>query len=273
MRAYSTSFSLASMLFSPRVRSDITHLYAVVRIADEIVDGAAEGNIEQQLSAYEHSILHAPQQPFHPDPIIHAYADTARRCQFPAEYLRAFFTSMRSDLTHTSYTQQEYEHYIYGSAEVIGLLCLRIFLAEQPGEHPHRTELEAGARRLGAAFQKINFLRDIREDIYERGRHYFPDTNTTQGGSMLSEASKAKIIAEIQADLAAAQPMIALLPYSSRFGVQASADLFSELAQLLADTTVAQLRTTRVRLGSVRKVLIIARSVVGTAMRRGSRQA
>ena len=156
MGRYSTSFSLATRLLRGRVRADIRHLYAVVRIADELVDGAAaqaHTDPAAALDAYEKTILAAPQQRLHTDLVVHAYALTARRCGFPREYLAAFFHSMRADLKQREYSSAELQDYIYGSAEVIGLLCLQIFLAEESVSPADRTAMERGARALGSAFQ------------------------------------------------------------------------------------------------------------------------
>lgn len=147
-------------------------LYAMVRIADEIVDGAAApGAARGLLEDYERAVREAPARSFHPDPVLHAYADTARRCAFREEHLAAFFVAMRSDLPDATPGERlPIDRYIYGSAEVVGLLCVAVF-TEGAGLP---AEAEAAARRLGAAFQKINFLRDIGADEGQLGRAYLP---------------------------------------------------------------------------------------------------
>ena len=265
MGQYSTSFSLATRLLRGRVRADIRHLYAVVRIADELVDGAAaqaHTDPAAALDAYEKTILAAPQQRLHTDPVVHAYAITARRCGFHREHLVAFFSSMRADLTHREYSPSELQDYIYGSAEAIGLLCLQIFLAEENVSPADRAAMERGARALGSAFQKINFLRDLREDSSTLGRTYFQQAPSGR----IDEATKSALIAEIRRELATAALTIDLLPASARVGVSAAADIFAELTNRLAATPATALATTRVSVPNHTKAWLAARAV----RRRGS---
>ncbi|GAB3941981.1 phytoene/squalene synthase family protein [Corynebacterium tapiri] len=258
---YSSSFSLATALLHPSIRADIRNLYAMVRIADEIVDGAAAGaglhptEIAAVLDDYEQAVLSAPQRHFDPNPVLHAYGRSARRCGFAPEHVRAFFASMRSDVPTADQPSTDLRTYVYGSAEVIGLLCLAVFFADQP-RPANFPELEAGARRLGAAFQNINFLRDLGADTQELGREYLSGTQET-----LDEDAKRQIIAGIRADLGAAYAMIGELPLSSRAGVLAAADLFSELTDKLEATPARQLYLCRVRVSQPRKAVIAARAL------------
>lgn len=260
---YSTSFSLATGLLGSRVRKDIRNLYAVVRIADEIVDGAAaeagcsREEITQLLDDYEQVVLQAPSLPFHTDPVLHAYADTARRCNFDPEQLRAFFTSMRRDLHQNSYDPGDFQDYVYGSAEVIGLLCLDIFLVGKSVSPAQRRDLQEGARALGAAFQKVNFLRDLAEDSEDLGRTYFPELEDR----VLDEPTKDRLLDDIDADLAAARKVIPLLPLSARAGVLAATDLFGELSRRLRVTPANTITTTRASVPRATKLGILARAV------------
>lgn len=261
MRHYSTSFSAATQLLSCTVRTDIRNLYAMVRTADEIVDSGldpAEASI--LLDAYENTVRTSPLQRFHTDPIIHAYALSARRCGFRDEHIAAFFSSMRCDLTRSNHTAETFNSYVYGSAEVIGLLCLQVFFSgfsDFPNaQHPQQELLENGARRLGAAFQKINFLRDLHEDYLDRGRIYFPQLANCVS---LNEPKKNSIIADIRSDLAAASASIGLLPYTSRMGVSAATALFSELTDILAATPIEKLMHTRVSIPLTRKAYLLSR--------------
>ncbi|APT91928.1 phytoene synthase [Corynebacterium phocae] len=265
INSYSTSFSLATRLLGPRTRADITNLYAVVRIADEIVDGTAAAaglsreDIAAELDAYESRVLAAPSKPFHTDPVLHAFAGTARRCGFREEHLRAFFASMRRDLHQTSYrTAGELEEYVYGSAEVIGLLCLDVFVADHPVPPADKARLEHGARRLGAAFQKINFLRDLHHDTHDLGRTYFPQL----ASGHFNAAAKDELVADIRADLSAARHAIDQLPLSARIGVAAATELFTALNNDLADLSAAEVRTRRVRVSNPRKLALVARAAV-----------
>ncbi|WIM67817.1 phytoene/squalene synthase family protein [Corynebacterium breve] len=251
---YSTSFSLASRLLSRRVRTDIHNLYAMVRIADEIVDGAAARDAAPSLlDDYQAQVLAAPAVRFHTDPVLHAYAITARRCQFPDEHIKAFFSSMRRDLHQTTYTEGELDEYVYGSAEVIGLLCLAVFLVDEPVTATQRAEMEAGACSLGAAFQKINFLRDLQEDSGVLGRAYYPQDFT--------DDDKHACVAEIRRDLAAARTVMGLLPASARAGVLAATDLFSRLTDQIEDTPAEELTTRRISVPQHIKVAIAAKAL------------
>ena len=254
--SYSTSFGLATRMLGKQQRTDISNLYAMVRIADEIVDGTTKAAgldipaTTTLLEEYEHHVLAAPLRRFHPDPILHAYAITARRCKFNPEHIRAFFTSMRTDLQKSMHDAASYQNYIYGSAEVIGLLCVSVFLAGHTVETCHRARIATGAQALGAAFQKINFLRDYAEDHVTLGRQYFAQE--------LTEATKKALIADIRTDLATAETAITLLPPSSRTGVQLATRFFAELTNQLDYTDTHAIRNTRVRLSPTTRARIIA---------------
>ncbi|RNE48768.1 phytoene/squalene synthase family protein [Corynebacterium alimapuense] len=261
--AYSTSFSLATSLLGKAIRTDIRNLYAMVRIADEIVDGTAEAAGHSRevasdlLDSYEQAVLGAPHKRFDVDPVLHAYGCTARRCDFDPAHVRAFFSSMRRDLSQTTYDPDSFEDYVYGSAEVIGLLCLSVFLVDNPVTKDERARLESGARALGAAFQKINFLRDLGEDSMTLGRIYFPG----MGEDGLNEQHKDRLIADIRDDLEHARKAIPLLPISARAGVLAATGLFAELTERLAATPAAELSTQRISVPRRTKAVITARAL------------
>ena len=254
---YSTSFSLAVRTLPNPERTHIRNLYAVVRIADEIVDGTttqANECSETALDLYEEQVLHAPAHRFHTDPVLHAWARTYRECHLNPEHMQAFFASMRADLTQTTFTQQQLDTYIYGSAEVIGLMCLDIFLRGR--DTPHRRELEEGARALGSAFQKVNFLRDLGEDSRALGRAYF--------GATLDDDLKSTLTSQIADELDRARKAIPLLPPAARGGVAAAEALFRELNARIAATPAAELRTTRVRVPNHLKVALTAKALANT---------
>lgn len=263
--SYSTSFSLAAHLLRGRVRTDIRNLYAVVRIADELVDaagsqaGLSPTELAAALDAYEAAVLAAPSQRFHTDPVLHAYAATARHCDFDPAHIRAFFASMRRDLTQTSYTPADFDSYIYGSAEVIGLLCLDCFLADHPAAPSRRPVLEDGARRLGAAFQKVNFLRDLAEDHDQLGRSYFPGLDPED----FDDAQRDVLLDEIDAELELARTAIGQLPASSRSAVAAAHGLYRALSERLRATPAARIREARVRVPDHHKVRILAQVLIG----------
>ncbi|MDK8797389.1 phytoene/squalene synthase family protein [Corynebacterium sp. MSK044] len=273
MKQYSTSFTMATKLLPGQTKVDIRNLYAVVRIADEIVDGTAQqasvADVSALLDAYEVAVLAAPSQRFHSDPILHAYAQTARRCAFDPAHITAFFTSMRRDANQTTYTQNDFDEYVYGSAEVIGLLCLSTFTAGMPFSPAVEAKLAEGARSLGAAFQKVNFLRDIAVDSRELGRSYFPGINPA-ANQPLDDAAKDAIVADIRADLAVARQSIGLLPRRVRAGVVAAADLFEELTNMIDVTPAAVLATTRISVPRRRKLWLTARAASRVAGQRQS---
>lgn len=253
---YSTSFSLATRVLDPGTRRDIRNLYAVVRIADEIVDGAtAEANEcpETALDVYEEQVLHAPRHRFHTDPVLHAWANTYRRCGIKDDHVRAFFSSMRRDTTQTDYNADDLGAYIYGSAEVIGLMCLDIFLREHDPSEQDRRTMEEGARALGSAFQKVNFLRDLGEDSRELGRAYL--------GPVLDEDLKRTLTAEITEELDAARTAIPLLPAAARRGVAAAEALFRDLNERIAATPAEDVAAARVSVPNHRKFLLTARAI------------
>lgn len=253
---YSTSFSLATRVLDPGTRRDIRNLYAVVRIADEIVDGAtAEANEcpETALDVYEEQVLHAPRHRFHADPVLHAWANTYRRCGIKDDHVRAFFSSMRRDTTQTDYNADDLGAYIYGSAEVIGLMCLDIFLREHDPSEQDRRTMEDGARALGSAFQKVNFLRDLGEDSRELGRAYL--------GPVLDEDLKRTLTAEITEELDAARAAIPLLPAAARRGVAAAEALFRDLNERIAATPAEDVAAARVSVPNHRKFLLTARAI------------
>ena len=260
--AYSTSFSLATRALAKPIRIDICNLYAMVRIADEIVDGTAAAadinheDISAELDAYERAVLAAPGKRFHTDPVLHAYAATARRCGFDPDHVAAFFSSMRRDLNQASYDQGGFDDYVYGSAEVIGLLCLSVFLADHPVTDEDRARLTAGARSLGAAFQKVNFLRDLAEDTDVLGRTYFPGLE----GRELTEERKVELVADIRQDLADARAVIPLLPMSARIGVLAATELFRELTDRIDALPAAELSERRVSVPGPAKAVLLARA-------------
>lgn len=248
---YSSSFSLATRLLAEPARTDIRHLYAVVRIADEIVDGTAlevGANPAKLLNEYEEQVRKAAEQKFHTDPVMHAFAMTARRCNFKDEHLRAFFTSMRRDLDSSAHDAASFDSYVYGSAEVIGLLCLDVFLADRKTGAKEREQLDAGARHLGAAFQKINFLRDRHEDFEILGREYFPEGTTLEA-----------ILSDIRDDIEIARTVIPGLPLRARAGVLAATGIFEELTSQLADSRSGK---TRISVPRRKKLGIAVRAAV-----------
>lgn len=257
LACYSTSFGAATRLLPARERADIRALYAVVRIADEIVDsaaGLAGFDAAATLDAYEAAVRAAAGKPFHTDPVLHAFAATARRCRFTDEQLTAFFAAMRADLPGgpTAYTRAGLARYIHGSAEVVGEMCVHVFLAGPP-TGPRAQETLAGARRLGAAFQKVNFLRDLRHDRHALGRDYVPWV--TDG------ASKSEFVAEIRAGLDAARASLPELPARARLAVSAAIGLYGELTDRLDAASWDEVTGGRIRVPGPVKARVLARTL------------
>lgn len=255
---YSTSFGLASRLLGPAVRHRVEDIYALVRIADEIVDsGHNPLEAGQALNALEAETELAIETGFSANLVVHAFALTARETGFGRELTAPFFESMRTDLTATTHDAESFARYVYGSAEVVGLMCLRAFL------HNERVDdvpaLETGARALGAAFQKVNFLRDLAADFDTLGRSYFPGIRV----DAITELEKLRLLDDIDADLAVSAVALRRLPRSSRRAVALAQFLFAELSRRLRATPVATLRTARVRVSNPVKARLALAAATG----------
>jgi phytoene/squalene synthetase len=267
IRRYSTSFGMASRFLGRTVRQPVENVYALVRIADEIVDGGAdEAGVERQVAArllneLERDVERGIEEGYSANLIVHAFARTARAAGFGAELTAPFFASMRMDLSQTEHDEQSFRDYVYGSAEVVGLMCLRVFVADAPRSYTDEelATLEAGARALGAAFQKVNFLRDLRADVESLGRSYFPGLEVAS----LTEAQKLELTDDIDADLATAAATLPLLPASSRRGVALAHGLFAELNRRIRRTPASTLITTRVRVPDPVKLRIAVGAAAG----------
>lgn len=263
--AYSTSFGLASAMLPRAVRTGIADVYALVRVADEIVDGpAAEAGIglhrvRTLLDELEQETLTALDTGFSANLVVHAFAVTAREAGIDAGLVRPFFASMRTDITDgLRLDDDSYRRYIHGSAEVVGEMCLRVFLQERGGSSID-TELEEGARRLGAAFQKVNFLRDLADDAGRLHRVYIPGLDPLA----FTDDEKNVVVDEIAEDLAVARIAIARLPPRSRRATAAAAMLFARLNQQIRQMPAAQLRCTRASVPLPAKLGILASAATG----------
>ena len=262
---YSTSFGMATRLLSPAVRPGVEDVYALVRVADEIVDGAAAeaglspDEIAAMLDALEDDTERAMRVGYSANVVVHAFARTARAAGFGPELTRPFFASMRRDLDPVDFSADELSDYIYGSAEVVGLMCLAVFLHDTPVPEPTRRRLEAGARRLGAAFQKINFLRDLGVDYTELGRSYFPGIDPAR----LTERQKLALVVDIDCDLGAAADAIPELPENCRRAIAAAHGLFAELSDRIRVTPAADLIARRVSVPTRTKLAILVRATAG----------
>jgi phytoene synthase len=262
---YSTSFGLASRLLDDSVKQHVKNIYALVRVADEIVDGAAEEAGVDSLGAgrilneLERETERAMDCGFSSNLVVHAFALTARETGFGAELTKPFFESMRVDLNATEHDQASFDLYVYGSAEVVGLMCLRAFLRGTNTAFDQVTEFEKGARALGAAFQKVNFLRDLAADFDTLGRSYFPNVSVES----FTEEDKNRLLDDIDNDLRVSAVTVALLPAGSRRAVALAHGLFAELSTRLRATPADELRRKRVRVPNPVKLRIATGAVLG----------
>ena len=249
---YSTSFSSSSRLFAAPIRRHIYAVYGLVRIADEIVDTYRGDDAREQLDGLQADTYHALSTGYSVNPVVHAFATTARLFSIDKDLIDPFFESMRIDLSPHTYDEALYVQYIYGSAEVIGLMCLKVFTAGNAAQYD---DLQEGARALGAAYQKVNFLRDCASDYKELGRLYFPEVQY----ETLSEEDKQAIVEDVRSDLRLAQRTITRLPSNSRKAVSLSYLYYKKVLDLLDKSSVARIKTTRIRVGSLQKLVLFIR--------------
>lgn len=263
IRAYSSSFGLASRLLAEPVRTRISNVYALVRVADEIVDDP-NASVDlaartRMLATLQEDARHALVSGHSANLVVHAFARTAILSGIRDELVDPFFDSMRMDLTATTHTRASFDRYVYGSAEVVGLMCLRVFLADEPDGRARYDELAEGARKLGAAFQKVNFLRDLAEDHALLGRSYFPGLDV----ATFTDADRDRLLDDIDADLAVAATAVPHLPRHSRRAVRAAHATFAELSAMLRATPAAEIRRRRVRVPGPRKARLLAGALIG----------
>ena len=250
-KAYSTSFGLSIRLFETSLRPYVYALYGLVRVADEIVDSYRGADADQQLAALEQETAAALKIGYSTNPIAHAFAVTARQFAIGHDLIEPFFASMRMDTKKTThYTQKQYETYIYGSAEVIGLMLLKLCTDDVT-----YAALAEPARRLGAGYQKVNFLRDIAAD-HSIGRWYFPDYKY----ETFDEAAKEAIVLDIARDFKAAKRALAKLPRQTRQAIRLSFRYYSELLKKIEATPAETLRQHRVRVPDAQKLWLFAKT-------------
>ena len=253
-KKYSTSFSLAVRLLAPSIRQDIYNIYGFVRFADEIVDSFHDYNKEELLDKFEADLEHALHSKISLNPILNSFQETVLKYDIDKSLINSFMKSMRMDLTQKEYnTEEEYKEYIFGSADAVGLMCLTVFVN---GDKPKYDELKESAMRLGSAFQKVNFLRDIKEDSEQLGRRYFPNMDLQN----LNKGTKTAIIEEIENDFREAKKGIVRLPLTARFGVFVAYKYYLKLLRKLRDVPFDEVMTTRIRVSNPLKIALIFRA-------------
>lgn len=255
-RAYSTSFSTAVRMLAPSIRQDIYNIYGFVRFADEIVDTFHDYNKEELFLLFNDDLQRALRDKISLNPVLNSFQHTVEKHQIESELIDAFMKSMELDLTKSVYkTREEYQNYIYGSADVVGLMCLKVFVK---GDQTKYDELKHAAMRLGSAFQKVNFLRDLKADHEDLDRCYFPGTNLNE----LDESSKSKIIEDIEADFKAGYEGISRLPLEAKFGVYTAYVYYKKLLSKLKNTPSAQIKSARIRVPNYEKFGLFAKCYV-----------
>ncbi|WP_297333215.1 phytoene/squalene synthase family protein [Flavobacterium sp.] len=252
-RAYSTSFSAAVRMLSPRIRQDIYNIYGFVRLADEIVDTFHDYDKEQLFALFENDMDNALRDGISLNPVLNAFQHTVAKYKIPRHLIDSFMKSMRADLYKKDYKNvAEYNEYIYGSADVVGLMCLKVFTGNDEVKYE---QLKEPAMRLGSAFQKINFLRDLKDDTEGLDRNYFPALNLQE----MDDNIKRQIIEEIEADLNEGFKGIIMLPAEAKFGVYTAYVYYKKLLKKLKNTPPLKIRSTRIRVPDYQKVGLLAK--------------
>jgi 15-cis-phytoene synthase len=255
-RAYSTSFSTAVKMLAPSIRQDIYNIYGFVRLADEIVDSFHDYDKKMLFMRFEGDLENALTDGISLNPVLNGFQHTVKKYDIPRHLIDAFMKSMKQDLVKKDYTSfAEYNEYIYGSADVVGLMCLKVFVNRNEERYD---ELKPSAMRLGSAFQKVNFLRDLKADTEELDRSYFPSLNLND----MTDATKKAIIDEIEADLAAGYAGIVQLPKEARFGVYTAYVYYKKLLTKLKNTPPLEIKSRRIRVPDYQKLTLLARCYV-----------
>jgi phytoene synthase len=253
---YSTSFSLASKMLGPTIRQDIHNIYGFVRFADEIVDTFHNFDKRSLLDRFEKDLLSAVDEKISLNPILNSFQETVNKYDITPDMYGAFMHSMRLDLDKSVYlTDEEYRNYIYGSADVVGLMSLKVFVK---GNMELYNDLKDDAMRLGSAFQKVNFLRDLKADLDTLERSYFPNTDLHD----LSEEDKARLIAEIKEDFDAGLRGIQRLPIEAKLGVYTAYTYYRRLLTRLERTPSKEIRNTRIRVPNYEKIFLLSKGYV-----------
>ena len=254
-KQYSTSFSLAVKMLDKSIRNAIYSIYGFVRFSDEIVDSFHEYDKEALINDFEKDYYRALESRISLNPILNSFQHTVKEYEIDNDLIQAFLTSMKLDLKKSEYTDTEYNEYIYGSADVVGLMCLKVFVK---GNQEKYDSLKESAMKLGSAFQKVNFLRDLKDDYEELNRSYFPNIDVKN----LNNESKKMIIQEIEEDFKNALIGIKKLPKDAKFGVYTAYIYYLSLLKKLKRTPAEEIIKTRIRISNTFKILLLIKSFV-----------
>lgn len=252
-KSYSTSFSLGIRMVSKEIRWAIYAIYGMVRYADEIVDTFHHTNKAKLLNQFKTQTYRSIDESISLNPVLHSFQLAANRYQIGAELIEPFFVSMEMDLHKSTYTEESYNEYIYGSAEVVGLMCLKVFTE---GNEQEYNKLKPYAKSLGAAFQKVNFLRDMKSDMDDRGRVYFPNVDF----SGFEDQIKSQVVEDIKKDFEHAYIGIQKLPGTCKFGVYTAYIYYLKLLEKIEQTPSASLLNRRIRINNRKKVALLLSS-------------
>jgi len=250
---YSTSFSIGIRLIKKDYRWAIYGIYGLVRLADEIVDSFERDDKAELLEKFKADTYEAMEKKISLNPILHAFQKVAHAYGIGKDLIEPFFESMATDLNKTAYDKSQYDAYIYGSAEVVGMMCLKVFC---DGNNEQCANLKEEAKALGAAFQKVNFLRDMKSDVEERGRVYFPTLDLVN----FNEDIKQAIIEDVKLDFHKALQGIKKLPISCRFGVYTSYIYYLKLLDKIERTHAQEILNSRIRVANSEKMALLAKS-------------
>lgn len=253
---YSTSFSLGIVAFASQYKDAIYSIYGFVRIADEIVDTFHDQDKQKLFEEFRSDTYRAIERGLSTNPVLHAFQQTVNTYDIDCEYIDAFLHSMELDLGTTHYQRSLYDKYVYGSAEVVGLMCLKIFC---DGNDALFRELIGPARALGSAFQKVNFLRDIKSDLDERGRIYLPGIAEK---IRMTDHEKEKLESEIEREFRAALPGIARLPKGVKTGVYSAYLYYYALFKKIRKKRINELMEHRVRISDLTKLALLFKSII-----------
>lgn len=253
-KKYSTSFSMGIRLFDKEYRSPIYAVYGLVRFADEIVDTFHDRDKKKLLQEFRNETLKAIEQEVSLNPVLHSFQQVYHSYGLKIEHVEAFFDSMEMDLYKTDFTKEEYDKYIYGSAEVVGLMCLDVFVKDKT----EVDRLTPYARALGSAFQKINFLRDVKSDLEVRGRTYFPGVDL----SNFSQAEKLRIEEDIKKDFDKGLTGINLLPKHVRLGVYLAYVYYTNLFKKIKKSSTTTLLEKRIRVKNRKKLYLLTKTSI-----------